>query len=156
MQLVPFILRAFQAALIAFPFIMGFCFGYAGAFFALLILAALTGVVLELHFGKGPLSPYRLHTKHPHAYLVFNDPKFFAFFGILGGAPIVLSIMGGAGIFAFRCVAWLITGTWLHIALQTLPLEFWFVIIFPLIWVGVLSGAGALTRKLIRDGPEAA
>lgn len=164
----------FQATLLALPFIMGFCFGYEGAFIALLVLAAVAGIAIGLD--EGLLSPYRLQTMYPKIHSILQDTKFFDFFGALAGAPVVLSVIVGAGVLAFRCFAWLTTATWPHVTLQGVlgrptapneiatgllgldkiiwtlvgaaPLELLLILVFPLIWFAVIWSFMAVTRKI--------
>jgi len=167
MPVVSIALRVLPWLIIAFPIVVGMRYGYGRAFFAMLALALLTSTYIVLQDTPDIFSHYKMSQKYSRVEALLRERKVDDLFGVLAGGPVALSVFGGVILFAFHWVTWLIAGTWKPVTVQTIfgspvtpgdvatglrgldkivwwcladaPLELWLIVIFPLIWIAMLS-----------------
>jgi hypothetical protein len=144
-------------------------------FLAIIAVPLIVGVYFYLRERESVLAAHKL-PKHPRLGSLLFETDEWA--GVLAGAPVALSVMGGVCVFAFRCAVWLATAnmetftiqrTWgwpttrteidsgflgldkiLWWLMADAPLELWLIVIFPLIWVAALSLPTAIAKKIWR------
>jgi hypothetical protein len=126
----------------------------------------------------GVFCPYNLNEKHPRLEALLNKSKVDDWFGVLGGAPAVFSVVFGVAIFGVRCLGWLGTATWKRDSIQAVykwpiapgdvatgwvgldqivwwfladaPAELWLILIFPSIWIATGILPSVIEKRLRR------